>query len=459
MVSWYESLCLSKVRTNQFLGPEVTGISSEVPAGCKVELAAFFSRHGSRYPDSGAYNEWTNLYNRIQAASDLTVKDKSLRFLKTWKPVLSDPSNQIAQVSPTGYKELASMGADWRLRYADLYDYNTPFTMWANFYKSGPRVRDSARMFAHGFLGPNATDLGTIYALNSSDPASWMNSLATSDLCAAYDDEGGSPYKDVWDSIYLPPIRARLNAKIHGGFNFTLSDVSIIPYLCGFETQIVGRRSPFCDIFTKKEVLQYEYSQDLRYWYGNGLGSDIEKYNMLPVVEGLVQRFIDGPNATYENGNSTFAPPKIIASFTNDGQINQIAAAIGVFDNEPQLPANRTLPNRKFRSSRIVPMRGTIAFERLSCPAAAKGYPTSNSTSEGYMRILLNDVVYPVVKCTSGPGSSCPLSQYQNIIQSKMDAVGDFTKVCNTTDSTFAAKPTATFFTDNTLSYQSVVKP
>jgi acid phosphatase len=29
-------------------GPEVTGISSDVPKGCKVELAAFFSRHGSR---------------------------------------------------------------------------------------------------------------------------------------------------------------------------------------------------------------------------------------------------------------------------------------------------------------------------------------------------------------------------------------------------------------------------
>ncbi|KAJ4334528.1 hypothetical protein N0V95_009139 [Ascochyta clinopodiicola] len=441
-----------------FAGPEVTGISSEVPAGCKVELAAFFSRHGSRYPDNGAYNEWTDLYDRVQAASNLTVSDKSLEFLKTWKPVLSDPSNQISQLSPTGYKELTEMGATWRLRYPDLYDYNTPFTLWANYYKSGPRVRDSARLFSQGFLGPNATALGTIYALNSSDPTSWMNSLATSDLCKAYNDAGGSPYKDVWDSIYLPPIRARLNAKIQGGFNFTQWDVSIIPYLCGFETQITGRRSPFCDIFTEEEVLQYEYAQDLRYWYGNGLGSDIEKYNMLPVIEGLVQRFVDGPNATYENGNSTFVPPKIIASFSNDGQINQIVAGIGVFDNEPQLPANRTLPNRKFRASRLVPMRGTVAFERLSCPAAS-GYATGNSTTEAFMRIRLNEVVYPVVNCTSGPGSSCPLSQYHNIIKSKIDAVGDFTKVCNTTDSSFAARPTSTFFTDNTLPFQRVVKP
>ncbi|KAJ4983638.1 histidine acid phosphatase [Stagonosporopsis vannaccii] len=442
-----------------FPGPEVTGISSEVPEGCQVDLAAFFSRHGSRYPDNGAYNEWLSLYSHLQAASNFTVSDKSLSFLKSWKPVLSDPSNQIGQISTTGYKELTEMGATWRLRYANLYDYNTPFTMWANYYKSGPRVRDSARLFAHGFLGPNATDLGTIYALNSSDPASWMNSLATSDLCTAYNDEGGSPYKDVWDNIYLPPIRARLNAQIQGGFNLTQQEVGIIPYLCGFETQITGRRSPFCDIFTEEEALQYEYAQDLRYWYGNGLGSDIEKYNMLPVVEGLVQRFVDGPGATYKVGNGTFVPPKVIASFSNDGQINQLLAAIGVFDNEPQLPANRTLPDRKFRASRLVTMRGTVAFERLSCPAASNGYATSNSTTDAYVRIHLNDVVYPVVNCTSGPGSSCPLSQYQNIIKSKIEAVGDFTKICNTTDSSFAPRPTATFFRDNTLSYQSVVKP
>ena len=436
----------------------MTGISSDVPAGCKVELAAFFSRHGSRYPDNGAYNQWKDLYDRIQAASNLTISDESLAFFKTWKPVLSDPSNQIGQISTTGYRELTSMGANWRLRYPDLYDYNTPFTMWANYYKSGPRVRDSARMFAHGFLGPNATDLGTIYALNASDPRSWGNSLATSDLCTAYNDDGGSPYTDVWANIYLPPIRARLNAGMHGDFNLTQSDISLIPYLCGFETQITGRRSPFCDVFTEEEVLQYEYAQDLRYWYGTGLGTDIEKYNMLPVLNGLVQRFVDGPNATYQTGNGTFVPPKIMASFSNDGQINQLVAALGIFDNEPQLPANRTLPDRKFRASRLVPMRGTVAFERLSCPAASS-YPTSNSTGQAYMRILLNEVVYPVVNCTSGPGSSCPLSQYQSIVENKVDAVGDFTKVCNTTDSSFTARPTATFFRDNTLPWQIVVKP
>ena len=89
-----------------------------------MDLTAFFSRHGSRYPDTGAYNEWVALHDHIQE-SPFTVSDSKLEFLRTWKPVLSDPSAQIAQISPTGYKELTEMGATYRLRYSCLL-YTSP---------------------------------------------------------------------------------------------------------------------------------------------------------------------------------------------------------------------------------------------------------------------------------------------------------------------------------------------
>jgi acid phosphatase len=437
--------------TKTLSGPEVTGISSDIPAGCTVDQAAFFSRHGSRYPDRGAYNEWTNLSSRINAAQ-FTVRDSKLAFLSTWKPVLTNPDQQIAQISTTGYKELYEMGGTYRLRYPNLYAYNTPLTLWANYYTSGPRVRDSARLFARGFLGPNATDLGSIYALNASAPASFMNSLAPSDLCPAYSDNGGGAQKDTWDAIYLPPIQKRLNKLIKGRFQFTQYDISIVPYLCGFETQITGSTSPWCGLLTEKEILQYEYSQDLRYWYGTGLGTDIEKYMMVPVLDGLVQRFVDGPNKTYRNSDgTTFVPPKILASFSNDGQMNQLVAALGVFDKELQLPANNIPKNRLFRASNFVSMRGTVTFERLSC--------TNKKVKNVSIRVRLNDVVYPVAGCTSGPGKSCPLIQYQEIVKSKLKQAGDFKKICNVTNAAIPDRKIATFFTDVALPFATLVKP
>ena len=46
-------------------GPDVFGISPEVPQGCDVDQAVYVSRHGSRYPDPGAYNGWVSLYNQV----------------------------------------------------------------------------------------------------------------------------------------------------------------------------------------------------------------------------------------------------------------------------------------------------------------------------------------------------------------------------------------------------------
>lgn len=46
-------------------GPNVNNVSSDVPTGCTVEQAAYVVRHGSRYPDPGAYSGWVALYQKV----------------------------------------------------------------------------------------------------------------------------------------------------------------------------------------------------------------------------------------------------------------------------------------------------------------------------------------------------------------------------------------------------------
>jgi len=82
-------------------------------------------------------------------------------------------------------------------------------------------------------------------------------------------DNSGGANATTWANIYVPPIVTRIN-KLLQGLQFNSSDVTVFPYLCGFGTQITGRRSPWCDVFTEEETLQYEYAQDIRYWYGTG---------------------------------------------------------------------------------------------------------------------------------------------------------------------------------------------
>lgn len=166
------------------------------------------------------------------------------------------------------------------------------------------------------------------------------NSLATSDSCPTFADSSGSGYADVYDNIYLPPIATRLNALLKGNLNLTASDVSNFPYLCGFESQILRRISPFCAVFTEQETLQYEYRQDLRYWYGTGLGAYKNASVQLPLLQGVVDLLSSGPKTSVAgsaNGDNTLGP--LTVAFTHDNQINELVSILGVFDQQKALPS------------------------------------------------------------------------------------------------------------------------
>ena len=96
-------------------------ISTDIPDGCQVDQAVYVVRHGSRYPDPGAYVEWTTLYSKVLPNSAIDMQNMlilsqiqnatftasgALDFLPTWKPVLQYPDQEIAMVSPGGWKEL-----------------------------------------------------------------------------------------------------------------------------------------------------------------------------------------------------------------------------------------------------------------------------------------------------------------------------------------------------------------
>lgn len=203
---------------------------------------------------------------------------------------------------------------------------------------------------------------------------------------------------------------------------------------------------------------------------------------MLPFLNGLVGLLTRGPGqqGKWENGTS-YEVPRILTMFLNDGQITQLGAGSGVWDAEGPLNGSEMTEGYGYVASRFVSMRGTFAFERLRCgdeglqanvpehphahasraplwwpfsfsstaastvagghTAPFRPYSTATTTSGSthtvlagtYIRILLNDAVYPVPSCRSGPGASCELSAYGKLIEEKLRAAGDLHDRCNVT--------------------------
>ncbi|KAK3372197.1 histidine acid phosphatase [Podospora didyma] len=455
-------------------GPNVHGISTDVTENCYIDQAAYVSRHGSRYPDAGAYNEWKEMESRFSAPG--YKAHGALSFLPEWRTVLTNPAIQIAMQSPTGYKEAMDMGYQLRTRYPQLYNEGDPFHVWANNYT---RVLQTAANFLHGFIGPNANRLGNIVSVTSKTFVSALgNSLAPSDMCPNFQDGNGGEQQPIWNSIWQPQVQKRLQGLIEGNLTLTLSDVNLIPYLCGFESQITGRLSPFCDVFTDEELKMYQYSNDLRYYYGIGPGTHLPQKMMTPFLGALVDLLAKGPGI---NGvaadSSSFAVPKLLMSFLNDGQLTELIAASGVFDEQKPLSATEKDDDRLWIGSRFVTMRGTIAFERLNCRVAQSASPsptTAGNTSTTrrcrprptptvnttFVRIRLNDQVYPVPGCQDGPGRSCSLAKYSTYVKAKQASQGSWVQNCNVTlEGAPEVVKGGSFFTDLAQPHLQIIKP
>ncbi|KAH8881527.1 histidine acid phosphatase [Thozetella sp. PMI_491] len=522
-----------------FAGPNVNNIDPEVPENCYVDQVATVSRHGSRYPDQGAYNGWVDMQTRFDPKNGYTASG-SLSFLPEWRTVLTNPSLQIAMESPTGYKESYDFGYTLRTRYPQLYNEGDDFFVWSNNYT---RVLQTASMFVRGFLGPAASTLGNVVSVTSKNFAAGVgDSLAPSDMCPNFKDTEGATQQANWTSVFLAPIKSRLQAMVSGNLTFTDNDILQMPYLCGFESQITGRLSPWCGVWTDDELKDYEYYNDLRYWYGVGAGTDLPAKMMTPYLNALVGVLQQGPgiNGTNADGSS-FELPRLVSSFLNDGQITELATAMGIFDEQAPLDPFSRDDNRLFMASRFISMRGTVAFERLNCivsgssnssTSTSASVPHGNGTSTGrpsssassistgrpgnnttlatstrsaslsstatvtdepgspitigttvttticptatpsivrrdagsynatYLRIRLNDAVYPVPSCKNGPGSSCLLSDYADYVAKKYAVQGNWATNCNVT---LAGAPTtvkgASFYTDLSSPWLQIIPP
>lgn len=381
----------------------------------------------------------------------------SLSFMKDWRTVLTNVDLQIAMESPTGAKEAHDLGYTLRTRYPQLYNEGDDFYVWSNNYT---RVLQTAQMFVQGYLGFTSSTYGKVVSVTSKGYAGNIgNSLGPSDQCPNFNDNSGGDYATEWADVYIPPIKERLESLIEGNFTFEDNDISQIPYLCGFESQITGRLSPWCGVFTDDELQQYEYANDLRYYYGLGPGTDLEQTMMLPYLNALVGLLEQGPgtNGTANDGGS-FTLPGLLATFINDGQLVELVTASGVFDGEAALSGSEMDPDRLFVASRFTTMRGTIAFERLSC--ASPGNSSSASANATYVRVRLNDAVYPLPSCRDGPGQSCLLSDYARYVSDKLAAAGDWAANCNvTTPDAPTPVQGASFYTDLTSPWLQELNP
>lgn len=240
-------------------------------------------------------------------------------------------------------------------------------------------------------------------------------------------------------STYLPAIAARFEVQ-NPGIRFTDGEVYSMQELCGFETLVRGS-SPWCDVFSHEDWLNFEYARDVLHYYRAGPGN---KYGpamgwlWLNATAGLMRRAPDAGRLFFSLYGPLFVIPvwelRVALTSENsvhDGDIIPMLAALDLSPSEQHLPVTHRPQERAWRTSQVVPMNGRTIFELHSCNSSRPRPNANNKKSqEHFVRININDGIVSLPTCTSGPGSSCPLEDFLALVRRRGVEIGDFREIC-----------------------------
>ncbi|ODQ70504.1 hypothetical protein LIPSTDRAFT_39586, partial [Lipomyces starkeyi NRRL Y-11557] len=388
------------------------GISVDTPEGCEVDQMIMMMRHGERYPVLFQYSTFPAALDKFHQYKKKHGKlSEPLELFNNWQDVLADEGLAGQETFSGPYAGILSAftrGTEYRDRYGHLWDGTSLVPIFA---AGDERVVVTARRFGQGFFGYNYS---TNAAVNIIPEVGEQGANSFSPPCFAPvtpSVDTVTPLLHLFDNAV-----ARLNGP-NPGLNITTSDVYGLLNIAVFELNVRGARSLVRNLFTYDEWVVFSYIYATTYYYlvGPGTNSTLPKGYVL--ANATLTLLENGP--TYHR-NGTVSD-SLYLTFAHDSNVLLLLSFLGLGMPDKPLPLDYVDFGNPFSVSQLTPQNAHIVFERLKCKR------TRSSSAAKYVRILLNDAVLPLVNCQNGPGFSCPLSRYSEVIKNKTI---DYAAVC-----------------------------
>lgn len=403
------------------------GLKHTAPPGCTVTAASYLIRHAAIYANDDEYEQFIKpfLWKLEQQRSGWSGP---LDFMATWtSPILED---KLEDITPSGAKDATKVGNHILKRYPDLAP-----TVERILADKKPRTFDTAKAFVKAF--PRHDEIEVVQIIHNHNGS--MNSLIPHKSCPAFSKEPGAKEMAEFVHHYAEHVSERL-ARFTP---FTLSDNDVIGLqgLCGYESAIRGKRSAICDVFTDAEWMAYEYAWDLKYAMMVGPLNPLSPYLGFPWLKAQSELFqqiddeADADNLSMTRSRTGLGWPssqRLFLSFTHREVPPFVATALGIFNSSSlaveEFPTDHINWVRSWKMSDLIPFLGHVGMEKMTCD----GRPGREGQ---YIRVLANTAPRPIPWCQDGPGASCPLEKWADIIAHGADKYKDFDAVCKTNES------------------------
>ncbi|QEL61600.1 hypothetical protein CJJ09_003748 [Candidozyma auris] len=294
-----------------------------------------------------------------------------LAFLNNYEYFVTDKNYYEKETTPfnsegpyAGTTDALSHGAAFRSKYSDVFDSRTRF------------------------LGDDFNDEKVDFAVIAEEDKFGANSLTPVVSCKNYHSGANNEFVKQFDTSYLSAAAARIT-KGNDGFSLSEKEVD----------RLIAWATLLCNLFTNDELVRNSYASDLSYYYSNGPGNNLTATIGAPFLK-----------ATLDYLKEENPPQKVVLAFTHDTNIEQFHSALGIVAPDQPLPNDYIPFPVPYAHTQIVPMGARLYTEKYKCG------------NDSYVRYVVNDAVVPIKHCQNGPGFSCKLSDYENYINSRLEA-------------------------------------
>lgn len=134
-----------------------------------------------------------------------------------------------------------------------------------------------------------------------------------------------------------------------------------------------------------------------------------------------------GPNATL--------PQAFHIWFTHREEVPLVTHALDLYHGHDEatgaMPLDRLNPTRVWKTSEIIPFLGHVSLERMECGATDNEMlEEGGGEAQPYVRIIVNGSPQEQPACHSGPGGSCPLNEFLELVDELPKIYGELKEVC-----------------------------
>ena len=349
------------------LRPDTLGAEAEAE-GCAPLHLWTVVRHGTRYPSKAAIRLMTEdlprLRDRILAAAEAApatrqLCDLDLELLRGWGTAVGPEQAKLLHAE--GDSEMILLGERWLDRLPGLLGRYEP-----GLYRLRSTDTERSQRSGAGFV----TGLWTRVMVPR---VSWHVVKDGHDplirfykLCDAWIREVKKNREANIEKFKFEQSETMLSVEqsvtAYLGVNVTLSELDAMYVMCNFDLAwSPAAPSPWCRVFSDRDLRVMEYREDLEYYWVDGPGHEVTGKQACVLAKDMVDTF-HNISQGHLNLNGSFY-------FTHSGTILKLLAFLGVFEDPDNLKSDNfdQMSDRKWKTSEIGPFGGNIAFVLQNC--------------------------------------------------------------------------------------------